>query len=235
MNQNFPSLADFRSFMVNQLGSVEVIRQSLYDTQLYPTAGQTRLAFFQLPIGQGLSASPGNANAAKALTDTNMQLGGQLPAPQGFWIQSVEVDFQPGSVNTANTFTIQPPTLTAAAAGVGIQCGEHDVNNFYNAGALALNIGQKVYLQEAPLLWFPPKCRFELDTAVAQNSATTTLWGKVKMKAGGRPYILDPGLALMTSQNFDITLTWPVVVATPSGFNGAVRVILDGWLFRAVQ
>jgi len=235
MNQNFPTLSDFRAYMVNRLGDVEVVKQSLYDTQLYPTAGLTRLAFFQLPIGQGLSASPGNANATKALTDTNMQLGGQLPAPQGFWISSVEVDFQPGSSAAANTFAIQPPTFTNAVAAITVQAGENDVSNFYTSGALALNIGQKVYLQEAPLLWFPPKCRFELDVAIAQNSATTTEWGKAKMKAGGRPYIIDPGLPLMTSQNFDVTLTWPVVVATPSGFNGAIRVILDGWLFRAVQ
>jgi hypothetical protein len=37
----------------------------------------------------------------------------------------------------------------------------------------------------------------------------------------------------MTSQNFSVNLLWPVVVATTN--NAAVRVILDGWLFRGVQ
>lgn len=237
MQQNFPNLNNFRDFMVNQLGKVEVIRQSLYDSAIYPTAGLTTLRMFQSPVGQGLSSSPGNANAVKSLQDTNMTLAGQLPAPQGFWVQSIEVDFQPGSVSTANTFTLQAPgnfLAVPTAAGLPFE-GEADVNAFYTAGGLIFTVGTKPYLQEAPLLYFPPKCRFELDAAVASNSATTGAVTKGKLKAGGRPYGIDPGLALMSSQNFDITLQWPVAVATPSGFNGRVMVKIDGWLFRAVQ
>lgn len=239
LEQNFPNLEDFRKYMVTQLDQVEVIRQSLYDTVLYPTAGMVQLLFFQTPQGQGLSASPGNANQVKALSDTNMQLAGQLPAPQGFYIQSLEVDFQPGSVNTANTFTLQTAASSAAApaAATGlVQLGAiNDVNAFYSTGALNLNIGNKWYLQEGALVRFPPKGRFELDAAVGGNSATTANFGAGKLKAGGRPYNISPGLAIMTSQAFNVTLVWPVVVATPSGFNGAVRTIMDGWLFRGVQ
>lgn len=236
---SFPNMEQFRAHMVNQLGAVEVVRQSLYDFQLYPTAGQAQLTFFALPQGQGLSASPGNANAVKQLSDTNMQGAGQLPAPQGFWIQSIEVDFQAGSVNTANTFTPQTAASSAAApaAGTGIvQVGAvNDVNAVIGSGALVLTIGQKPYLQEAPLFRFPTKARREIDAAFAGNSATTANFGAATMRASGRPYVLEPGLSLMTSQNFSVTLNWPVVVATPSGFNGRIGVILDGWLFRAVQ
>lgn len=239
MQQSFPNVGQFRDYMANQLGAVEVIKQSLYDTVLYPTAGAAQMLFFQNPIGQGLSASPGNANNPKALSDTNMDLAGQLPAPQGFWVQSIEVDFQPGSVNTANTFTLQTAASSAAApaAATGVvQIGAiNDVNSIYSTGALVFTIGQKPYLREGALMRFAPKCRFELDASLGGNSATTANFGAAKLKAGGRPYILEPGIALMTSQNFSISLNWPVVVATPSGFNGAVRVILDGWLFRAVQ
>jgi hypothetical protein len=237
LTQNFPNLQSFKDFMVTKLNDVEVIRQSLYDTVIYALAGSANIAFFQLPLGQGLSASPGNANAVKALADTNMQMAGALPAPQGFWIQSIEVDIQPGSVTTANTYTVQTTASSAAApaAATGIVqiLAVNEVHSLYAAGSLVLTIGQKPYLQEAPLLRFPPKCRFELDAAVGGNSATTANFGAMVLKAGGRPYILEPGLALMTSQNFSVNILFPVVVALTN--NAAVRVILDGWLFRGVQ
>jgi hypothetical protein len=237
LTQNFPDLSAFKNFMVTKLNDVEVIRQSIYDTVIYPLAGSANIAFFQLPLGQGLSASPGNANAVKALADTNMQMAGALPAPQGFWIQSIEVDVQPGSSAVANTYAIQTVASSAAApvAGTGIVqiLAVNELHSILASGSLVLTIGQKPYLQEAPLLRFPPKCRFELDAAMGGNSATTANFGALKLKAGGRPYILEPGLALMTSQNFTVNLLWPVVVATTN--NAAIRLILDGWLFRGVQ
>ncbi len=235
-NGKYPTLEQFKAHVVNKLGEVEVIRQSLYDTLVYPTAGAVVLPFFQNPIGQGLSASPGNAGNAKAQTDTNLTLGGQLPAPQAFYIQSIEVDFQPGSSANANTFALLPPVASGAVAATFDAAGENDVSAFYTGGSLTLTIGTKPYLNEAPLLRFPPKARFEMDSSVASQAAVAdVIVTKGKLKSGGRPYQLDPGLGLMTSQNFNVTLAWPVAVATPSGFNGAVRVILDGWLFRAVQ
>ena len=234
MQKNFPSVEDFRAYLVTQLGQVEVIRQSLYDTMLYPLAGIAALSFFQTPIGQGLSASPGNAGLAKALTDTNMQLAGQLPSPQGFWVESIELVVEPGSSAAANTFAIQPPSQFAAANAVTVQAGEHDVQRIYNTGALTLTIGTKPYLQEAPLVRFPPKARHELDATVASTSATVGVSLKSKARAGGRPYYINPGCAIQTSQNFGVTLTWPVIVALPTN-NAAIRCILDGWLFRAVQ
>lgn len=237
--QNFPNLESFRAHMVTKLSDVEVIRQSFYDSLLYPTAGSVNLRFFQNPIGQGLSVAPGNANNPKTLADTNMEGAGQLPAPQGFWNHSVEIDVLPGSVNTANTFTPQTYASSAAApaAATGIvQVGAvNDVAAIVNSGALVYTIGEKPYLKEAPLSRFPAKARREIDAAFAGNSATTANFGAAMLRAAGRPYLLDPGLAIMTSQNFNVQLQWPVVVATPSGFNARVQVILDGWLFRGVQ
>lgn len=239
LKQNFPSLNDFKEYMVNKLGEMEVIRQSLYDTLVYPTAGAANLLFFQNPIGQGLSASPGNAGNAKHLADTNMNNPGSLPAPQAFWIQSIELDFQPGSSNAANTFAQQIPGALVATDVVTAQAGAHDVNAFYTNGALSLVVGTKPYLNEAPLLRFPPKARFEMDAALSGGAGAAAtlerLHVKEKLRAGGRPYNMEPGIPLMTSQNFNVQLTWPVAVATPSGFNGSVRCILDGWLFRSVQ
>jgi hypothetical protein len=239
LKQNYPNLESFKAGLVARLGEVEVIRQSLYDSIVYPTAGAAAIQFFQNPISQGLSASPGNAGNPKNLTDTNLQLGGQLPAPQAFWIQSIEVAFAPGSVATANTFTPQPPGNLVATDVATAQAGSHDVNAFYIGGALSLTIGTKPYLNEAPLLRFPPKARFEGEFALAGGAGAAATLERVHVSeiltSGGRPYMLDPGLGIMTSMNFNVQLTWPVAIATPSGFNGRVEVILDGWLFRAVQ
>lgn len=234
-NGNFPTLTDFRNHLVNQLGVIEVLRQSLYDTIVYPTAGLAALLFFQVPQGQGFSASPGNAGNVKVLTDTNMVNGGSLPSPQGFWSQSAEVDVQPGSsAATVNTFALQIPKAVGAAAAT-LQAGSHDVNAIYSAGSLEFTIGMKPYLQEAPLLKFPPKARFEYDVAIGADSNAAEAMVAEKLRAGGRPYKFSPGFSIMTSQNFQVALRWPVIVPTPSTNNAAIRVILDGWLFRAVQ
>lgn len=241
LQQNFPSLDTFRQYIATQnLGSQwEIIKQSLYDTIIYPAAGTVALNFFQSPIGGANSAQPGNATNPKTLRDTNMTQAGILPSPQMFFCSSMEVDFQPGSSAVANTFALQTAGSSAAApaAATGIvQIGAaNDVNTFYSTGSLLFNIGQKNYLQESPLLRFPPKCRFELDAAVGGNSATTANFGAIKMKSGGRPYQLDPGISLYSMQNFAVQLAWDSVQATPSTFNGQARVIIDGWLFRAVQ
>jgi hypothetical protein len=235
----FPTIDDFRDYLVRQGNSVEVIKDALYDTLLYPTAGQAALSFFAQPAGQGLSASPGNANAVKHLADSNMQLAGQLPSGEWFYVQSAEIDVRPGSVNTANTFTPQTVASSAAApaAATGIvQIGAlNDLDAIYGGGALRFVISQKPYCEQAPLYKFPPKVRPEIDGAFAGNSATTANFGAARLKAGGRPWQFKPGLSIASGMAFVVQLVWPAVIATPSGFNAAVRVTLDGWRLRAVQ
>lgn len=230
----FPTLQQFRDYFTAQKG-MEIIYQPLYDTALYPTAGQTVLPFFATPRAQGLSAQPGNANAVKDINDTNMVLAGQLQRGQAFFIDNVGIDFQPGAVSTANTFTIQIPSAFAAANAAAVQAGAHDVNAFYTAGGLSLVIGTKPYLNDAPLLKFPPPFRFELDVALSSTSATAGENVKEKLKAGGMLYRINPGLSITDGQAFSVNLTWPVAVATPSGFNGSAKVMLGGWLARPVQ
>lgn len=235
MADRTPTLADLRKYSVNRPGEAEVIRQTLYDTIVYPTAGATQIQFFALPIGQGLSAAPGNAGNAKTRADTNMELAGQLPNPKNALIESIEIDFQPGSSAAANTFALQNPVTFAVAAAVTVTSGIADVNAFYNTGFLILFIGSKEYLVEGPMGRFPPKVHREIDITTASNSATV---GEIFVgleKAVGRPYYLEPPVVLASTQNFNVTLNWPVAVATPSGFNGAVKVILDGYLFRNSQ
>jgi hypothetical protein len=55
------------------------------------------------------------------------------------------------------------------------------------------------------------------------------------LNAKGRPYYVEPSIFLISTQNFSVTINFPVAVATPSGFNGRVGIILDGYLYRNSQ
>lgn len=232
----YPSLEQFISNMVAAKGKVEIIQQPLYDYLLYPTAGSNApMSFFTVPIGQGLSSSAGNAANPKGLSDTNMQIAGSLPSPQAFWVEGIEVDLQPGSVATANTYTPQVPSAFAVAAAATVQAGENDVSNVLSGGVLSLNISNKAYYQEGPLLRFPPQKGFVLDAAVASNSATVGETVKAKIRSAGELCTINPGLAIVANQAFNVTIQFPAAIATPSGFNGRIGVILRGWSIRPVQ
>lgn len=234
--ERIPTAADFNSRRVTNPSQSEVVRQRLYDYQLYPTAGQTQFSFFQQPIGQGVtSAVGGTVGAGKTQWDTNMELGGTLPSGKAFLIESIEVVFFPGSVSTTNTYTtIKPYEFNAtAAATLGGQLA--DVNQIYQSGMLELNILSKNYLRETPLISFPPKTQFNLDVGISSNSATTAVNIAENMRAAGRPYYIDPTIALQPAVNFEVLIRFPAAVATPSGFNGRIGVILDGYFMRASQ
>ena len=234
--ERLPTAADFNSRRVTNPAQSEIVRQRFYDYQLYPTAGVTQLAFFQQPIGQGITtALGGTVGTGKTLWDTNLELGGTLPSGKAFMIESIEVVFFPGSVATANTYTLASPALFNATAAAAVSSQLADVNSFYQSGMLELNILSKNYLRETPLIAFPPKTVFNLDAAYASNSATTAELGAVNMRAAGRPYYIDPTIALQPAVNFEVLLRFPAAVATPSGFNGRVGVILDGYFMRASQ
>jgi hypothetical protein len=234
--ERLPTAADFNARRVTNPNQSEIVRQRFYDYQLYATAGTTQLTFFSAPVGQGLTtALGGTAGTAKTLWDTNLELPNTLPSGKAFMIESIEVLFFPGSVSTANTYTIASPVLFNATAAAAVSSQLADVNSFYQSGMLELNILSKNYLRETPLIAFPPKANFNLDAAMASNSATTALNGAVNMRAAGRPYYLEPTIALQPAVNFEVVLRFPAAVATPSGFNARVGVILDGYFMRASQ
>lgn len=234
--ERLPTAADFNARRVTNPSQSEIVRQRFYDYQLYATAGTTQLTFFSSPVGQGLTtALGGTAGTAKTLWDTNLELPNTLPSGKAFMIESIEVVFFPGSVATASTYTpISPSTSTAVAAAAQFT-QLADVNSFYQSGMLELNILSKNYLRETPLIAFPPKANFNLDMAAATNSATTFSVAGMNMRAAGRPYYLEPTIALQPAVNFEVVLRFPAAVATPSGFNARVGVILDGYFMRASQ
>jgi len=116
-----PTAADFAAGRVTNPAQSEVIRQRLYDYLLYPAAGQTQLNFFSQPAGQGLTSALGAAaGSAKTQWDTNLVLPNQLPSGKAFMVESIEVDFMPGSVTTANTYTPNVVKFFAAAAALTV-------------------------------------------------------------------------------------------------------------------
>lgn len=212
---NVPSLKDLAGFNVNRVDQYEGIRQSLYDYTAYASAGQTSLQFFQTPEGQG----------GKTLADTNMRSAGQLPQPQFFLLETIEILFFPG---------VNPVTLDAAANAESEFT--NDVYTISKSGYLELFIGSKPYLQEAPIGRFPGKTRLEAEFAVASSTTADTKALHMDYAAfAGRPYYMQPPILLVPNQNFSISLKWPAAVALPSGQDGRIGVVMDGILYRLSQ
>lgn len=234
--ERIPTAADFDARRVTNAAQSEIIRNRFYDYQLYATAGVSQMTFFSSPVGQGVtSALGGTVGTAKTLWDTNLELPNTLPSGKSYLVESIEVLFLPGSVSTANTYTPAALSVFAAVAAAAVAGAANDVNTFYQSGMLEFNILSKNYLRETPLMAFPPKAHIDLSGALASNSATTAETALVLAKAGGRPYYIDPSIALQPAVNFEINLRWPAAVATPSGFNARVGVIMDGYFMRASQ
>lgn len=209
-----PALADLTKYNVNRAGQMEVVRQSLYDFQTLPAIGTTQLTFFQVPQGQG----------GKTKFDTNMEVAGSLPNPKNFFVTSIELLFFPGS--NIDTFAVAAAALPSQA---------DDVYTFSKSGWLDFFIGSKSYLTEAPLGVFPSKNRLAMTSALASNSATV---GEVKSEyasMAGAPFMLDPGILLVPTQNFNVTLNWPTAVPMPSTLAARIGVRLNGYLYRNSQ
>jgi hypothetical protein len=135
------SAADFSQNRVTNPGQSEVIRQRLYDYQLYPAAGAQQLSFFQASIGQGITTAIGaTVGSPKSQWDTNMELGGQLSSGKSYLVESIEVLFLPGASNVANTYTTAALNQFAAVAALAVTSAIADVQQFYQTGMLELNI-----------------------------------------------------------------------------------------------
>jgi len=212
MANQVPDLEQLQKFAVNRQGQYEVVRQTQYDFQTYANAGQTSLQFFQVPKGQG----------GKTIADTNLEVAGSLPQPKWFLVESVEIHFFPGVL----------PALSGAALAESEFT--NDVYSVGKGGSLNFFIGSKTYVEEAPLIRFPPKTRLYAESAYATTVAASQL-SYDYAAACGRPYFVDPEVLLIPNQNFSVTLSWPAVVALPSGVDGRIGIVLDGILYRQSQ
>lgn len=219
------NLKDLTNFQVNW-NQWECVKQSLYDSGSYVAAGLTQMTFFSFPVGQGT----GFGGAAKTYSDTNMQIGGSVPSNQMFLIEEIEVHCQ----ITTPTVTAQMPAAFGAQVVAALV---NDAYIFYRSGNLQLFIGSKPYLQEAPLMRFPPQSVFEVQGAAADVSSTAASLQTRVFYAGARgvPYTLTPNNVLLVSnQNFNVTLNWPEglqAITNPA----RIFVVLNGVQYRKAQ
>ena len=221
---NVANMSDISQFNVIDWNTWEITTQSLYDSAVYLAAGQASLAFFQNPIGQGV----GFGGGAKSVSDTNMQLAGQLPNGQMFICTSVEIDFQP----TTPTVAAGMPNAIVAASAIAPLV--NDAYIFWRSGNLTFNVLAKNYLQEAPLMTFPPTADLGGFAALASGTTVDQISTNYATSVGPT-YLLTPNNILITNnQNFKVTLAWPEglqAITNPA----RVFVRLNGMLMRQTQ
>jgi hypothetical protein len=197
-----------KKYGVNLANVKDTTWNPLYDYQEYGTSGSSTFTFFQVPIGQ----------SGKTLSDTNMRLAGQLSSGEAFLITGLQVEFYPAVEDLAGT------SLTPQAS--------EDFYKVMTADAvLQLNILNKDYVTQGPLLKFLPEQHFELDSSVATTNTSTDASISM-MQVTGKPYEIIP-LTLISSQSFDVTITFKTAVA----INAAAKlgVSLRGYSIRNAQ
>lgn len=233
VSNNYPTLEQFAANVAAVIGKIEVIEQELYDRIVYPHAGLNQFSFFTTPKGAGFSSESGNGGNTKTDADTNMTQNGQLPAPQAFWIDGIQVDFDAGSTVAGTTdYTNVNPSIVAAAQAAPDSLT--DKAAILNSGWVQMFIGQKPYYQMGPLKYFPPRAQTRIDSSQCNGAVAANAMVTSAVYSGGECRKIDPGLGLATGFNFGVNINFPVLVPTVTN-NGRLKVTLDGWLFRAAQ
>lgn len=199
---------------VNVQGVVQAIYQPVYDKLTYPGAGTNALRFFQNPVGQ----------SGRTLDDTNMRSAGVFPAPQQFLATQICVEVVPGSL----------PGVSSAVQADLIEY-VNDMFTMVTNGVLELNVGSKNMLTDSPLGKFPPSHTLDIGAALTNDIVAATGVGINYAAPKGMLYDITP-VNIPWAQNFDVTLGWPSgLVPLPSGNDAAVRVTLNGFLYRLAQ
>jgi hypothetical protein len=211
-----PSLKARQKFNVNRKGEKETVWYPLYDYAAYPTAGISSLTFFQTPVGQ----------AGKTFEDTNMVSAGSLPTPQSFLITGIQVLFFPG---------VSPGAFGAPAGDTPFNF-INDQYDLFKSGFGKLFIGSKDYSVCAPIGMYPSQFRMGgFGAAADASTAGPNLNTQMGYASFAGPEFRIGDLNIPANQNFNMSLNWPTIVATPSGQDGRIGVALNGWLTRLSQ
>lgn len=210
-------------------GQQDVIWGPLYDFIAYPSAGGTLFTFFANPIGQGTSSTPGAGAVAKTIYDTNLTIGNQLTKGNEFYIVGSESLFYPGVSNANLPLTLLPgradaPTTTGAFV--------NDVWSVGMGGVKTLTVGtDRKYLQDGPLLNFPPVARLALQAALSAGSITTAGTEISYATWSGQPYSLVP-IYIESNQQFTLQVAFQAAIPTPSTQIARLGERLRGYLIR---
>jgi len=207
---------------VAALGSRDVVYWPLFDSNSWGTAGQTLLQFFTQPVGQGTTSAPG-ASGVKTLADTNMTAAGQLTLGNDFFMTGIEFALYPGD---------NPEQVGGANF---INAFLNDTYNAGKSGYATLQVGSnRVYIQDGPLMNFPPSARLFYSGAVGgtNTAGTQSIVSQVYASWVGDPYEITP-IYIQATQGFQVSVAWPAAVtltATARLFNR-----LRGYLVRNAQ
>lgn len=215
-------------------GQKDVIWNPLYDFQAYPSGGfaGNQITFFSNQQGQGISSAPGvGTNVSKTQFDTNLQAPNTLTLGNEFYCIGSETLFYPGVSNVTNApFGLLPGRSLTAPTNIGLFV--NDVWEVGNQGYKALKIGtDRYYIQDGPLMLFPPVTRLAAAAALTGLSATN-VGGVIEYAAwSGEPYTVVP-IYIQTNQLFTVFYYFPVQIALPSGAIGRLGERLRGYLIR---
>lgn len=214
-------------------GQKDVIWNPLFDFQAYPSAGFNggQTSFFSNQQGQGVSSAPGvGTNVSKTQFDTNLQAPNQLTLGNEFYAIGSETLFYPGVTNVTNSPFALLPGRSDVPTSIGLFV--NDVWEVGNQGFKALKVGtDRYYIQDGPLMLFPPTTGLSVCAAVSGNSATNAGGEIAYARWSGEPYTLVP-IYIQTNQLFTVFYYFPVAIALPSGQIARIGERLRGYLIR---
>ncbi len=179
--------------------------------------------FFTSPLGQGTTTAPG-ATGSKTLADTNMQSAGQLTKGNEFFMIGQELMLFPGEAPEVNL-----------GAGATVNGFVNDTYVIGKSGVLTLQIGSnRNYIQDGPLLIFPPAARLAVASGIGGTSTagTQSVLSTNYAVWTGEPYAITP-VYIEATQGFQETILWPALVTAQATARLFSR--LRGYLIRNAQ
>lgn len=186
--------------------AVERIPWSYYHGQTYTSGTTTQLIFFQ---------------TTGAITTTNMQAAGQIPAPMYFDLYHIGIYFQIGVTTTALSTTL-------LATG-----GLNDVALLSN-GVATFSLAQKTYWQS--FIWQLPPGFGATGVMTASATYSATAGDSLQQGTLGVPDVRSRqsfwgDITLPHNQNFSLQLDWASAVTLKNG-NSTIIPYLEGYLYR---
>lgn len=223
--RSIPEPGFFARYGVNVEDVDDIQWMPITDSLQYPAAGTQQLTFFANGRGQGATSALNAAAGPKSYADTNLDGNGVLPTPERALIMAIGVTVFPG---------ILPAIGADALADTGLFI--NDLYQIGRSGFLEWKIGQKTISLDTPLQAYG--AGEGLDVMAALSDSTTAGANQLSQISYGRfagdGYSIVP-VALISNQNFPLTLNWPALVPTPSTQPARIKVSLYGYRIRKAQ
>jgi hypothetical protein len=223
--RSIPEPGFFEKYGVNVMDTDDIQWMPITGHLTYPAAGIQQLTFFANGRGQGTTSALNAPAGAQSYADTNLDGNGVLSTPERALILAIGISVFPG---------ILPAIGADALADTGLFI--NDLYQIGRSGFLEWKIGNKTIALDTPLQKFGTG--EGLDVMAALSDSTTAGATQLSQIAYGRfagdAYSIVP-VALISNQNFPLTLNWPALVPTPSTQPARIGVSLYGYRIRKAQ